>query len=204
MIRHTAITLAFVVGAAAFTPGLHAQPTLNGDKPALKVGDTWRWVRSDRRTGAQEAETLRTITSVAADRVEGTENQGKVVMTGDLMGMESPDWVRTGAPRFADYPLAVGKKWSFKFQQKNTNSPYTTNFQYDAEVVGIEKVKSPAGEFDAFKINYRGYWDSSGGGNGSLSITSWYAPAPRATVRTEVTSGRNATLTELHEFKLQP
>lgn len=195
--------LAAATLAAAFVPVLHAQPAPSGDKPTYAVGDAWQWVRADRRTGLKEGESRRTVTAVAGDRVEGSENQGRFVMV-DHKSMESPDWVRTGDPRFLDFPLAVGKKWSFKFEQKNNASPNTTRWQYDAEVVAAEKVKVPAGEFEAFKIRYRGYWDGSGGGNGSATLTNWYAPAARATVRSEFAIGRNDWVNELVELKLQP
>lgn len=203
MIRHT-VTALLVTAAATLAPALHAQPAISGDKPTLKVGDTWRSLRIDRRTGAQEAETLRTVTSVAADRIEGTENQGKFVLRGDYAAMETPDWVRTGDPRFIDFPLAPGKKWSFKYEQKGTTAAYATRWQYDAEVVAVETIKVPAGEFTAFKVTYKGYWNSGGGGSGSATVTNWYAPAARTTVRGEFESGRNSVVTELVELKLQP
>jgi hypothetical protein len=204
MKRHDLCAVACAIAAAALALPVHAQTPPSGDKPTFKVGDRWQWVRTDRRTGAKEAETLRTITSVSPGRVEGTENQGKVVITGDYNVLETPDWVRTGDPRFIDFPLAMGKKWSFKFEQKGTNAPAATRWQYDAEVVAVEKVKVPAGEFEAYKVSYRGFWNAAGGASGSATLVSWYAPAARASVRGEFESGRNAFVTELVEVKLQP
>jgi hypothetical protein len=204
MMRHVPVAVAFATASLALAPDLHAQAALNGDKPVLKVGDSWRWVRIDSRTKAQEADTLRTITAVSADRIEGTENQGKVVLAGDNSVIESPEWVRTGTPSFFEFPLALGKKWSFKYEQKGVTAAYSTRWQYDAEVVAVEKVKVPAGEFDAFKVTYRGFWSGAGGASGSSTVTNWYAPSARALVRGEFASGRNSFLTELVELKLQP
>jgi hypothetical protein len=208
MSLHRALSICLVaLPALTFLHGASAQgPALKGDMPAFKVGDTWRWVRSDKRTGVQEAETVRTLTAVAADRIEGTENSGNIVLDGEGSAMESPEWTRTGAsPRFFAFPLAVGKKWSFDYVQKGKTTPYTTRWQYDAEVMAVEKVKVPAGEFDAFKVVYKGYWNNqTGSGGGSATVTNWYAPAARATVRTEFDSGRNSNRTELMELKLQP
>lgn len=205
-LRRALSTCLVALPALTFLHGAPAQgPALKGDMPAFKVGDTWRWVRSDRRTGVQEAETVRTLTAVAADRIEGTENSGNVVINGDGSVAETPEWTRTGSPRFFDFPLALGKKWSFEYAQKGKTATYSTRWQYEAEVVAVEKVKVPAGEFDAFKVVYKGYWNSlTGSGSGSAAITNWYAPAARATVRGEFESGRNSNRTELMELRLQP
>jgi len=205
--RRALSTCLLVLPALTLPTGASAQaPALKGDMPAFKVGDTWRWVRSDKRTGAQEAETVRTVTTVTADRIEGTENGGNVIISGDASSvMETPEWTRTGSPRFYDFPLALGKKWRFDYVQSGKTSTYSSRWQYEAEVVAMEKVKVPAGEFDAFKVVYKGYWNSlTGSGSGSSAVTNWYAPAARTTVRGEFESGRNSNRTELMELKLQP
>jgi hypothetical protein len=177
----------------------------SGDLPTMKVGDSWKWVRSDRRTGIKEAEVLRTVTAVTAERIEGTENEGRFVLTRELHQIESAEWVRKGDPRFVDWPMAVGKKWSFNYVQEGKAPRYSARWTYDAEVVGQEKVKVPAGEFDTFKIVYKGSWNNdTGRTNGSASVTSWYAPAARASVKTEVQAGNTYNQTELVELKLQP
>jgi hypothetical protein len=177
----------------------------SGAMPTMKVGDSWKWLRVDRRTGLTEAETVRTVTSVTAERIEGTENDGKYVMSPDLQVLETPEWVRTGSPRFTDWPLAVGKKWSFNYVQEGKVQRYSVRWTYDAEVVAQEKVKVPAGEFDAFKIVYKGFWNNdTNRRNGSSISTGWYAPAARASVRTEVQSGNTLSQTDLVELKLQP
>jgi hypothetical protein len=174
-------------------------------QPTLKVGDTWRWVRSDRRTKLQEADTLRTVTAVSATRIQGTENGGTFVLSADLAAIETPDFLRLDdGAKFITFPLEVGKKWSFKYEQHNKNSTFKARWRWDAEVVGQEKIKVPAGEFDAFKIVLVGYFDGLNGGNGRSDVTTWYAPAARAGVRTWVESGRNSTETVLTELKLVP
>lgn len=202
------VVMAFLaVQALACVPSSLAQnPPLNGDAPAVKVGDTWRWVRSDRRTGAKEAETLRVIKSVAPDRIEAAENDGVAVFMSDMNALETPDWVRTPPTRFADYPLAVGKKWNLKFvQNSKTGDRFSSRIQYDAEVVGQEKVKVPAGEFDAFKIVYKGYWNNdTTKRNGAAKVTVWYAPAARSAAKIEYEDGYNYNVTELVELRLQP
>lgn len=194
------IPLAACAGAAFAQAA--AGPTAGA--PAFKVGDTWRWVRSDRRTKLQEAETRRTVTAVSATRIEGTENAGRFVMTPDWSIIEAPDYVRLDdGAKFIAFPLEVGKKWSFQYEQHNKNNAFKGRFKLSAEVVGAERVSVPAGEFDTFKIVTGGFIDNLAGGGGRLDVITWYAPAARATVRTWVDSGINKTETALVELKLQ-
>lgn len=192
--------------ALATVSAVQAQTPLAGDPPAVKVGDTWRWVRSDRRTGLKEHENVRTIKSVAADRIEAVETDGSALYTGDMSAVETAWWVRTPPARFALYPLAVGKKWEFDYVQNNkTGNRAKVRWQYSAEVAAQEKVKVPAGEFDTFKLVYKGSWNNdTSGRSGRAALTTWYAPAARGTVKIEYEDGTNYNVTELVELKLQP
>lgn len=175
------------------------------DAPQARVGDSWRWVRSDRRTGLKEWEGSRTVTAVSADRIEAAENDGPAVLTGQLHVVETANWKREPAARFIDYPLAVGKKWKFQYLQSSKTSRAVSRWEYEAEVVGLEKVKVPAGEFDAFKVVAKGYFTNQHNTNsGYAQVTTWYAPAARTSVRTEFVEGRTDNVTELVELKLQP
>jgi hypothetical protein len=180
-------------------------PSPRADLPTIKVGDSWRWIRSDRRTGQQEADTLRTVKSVSATTIEGEENGGGYVQSTTLAVLETPEFKRSGDARFLDFPLEVGKKWSFAYTQAGKTRPYEMRWQYETEIVAYEKVKVPAGEFDAFKIVSKGFGNSLRGNySGSATSTSWYAPAARGVVKIEYDEGRNSTTTVLTELQLQP
>lgn len=197
--------LGLVAAQAAWVAAPAWAQALPGEAPQAKVGDSWYWVRSDRRTGHKDFETRRVITKVSPDRVEATEDGGAVVMSGDMTVIETPNFVRVETARFLDFPLAVGKKWSFKFVQKGKTANYSTRWQYDAEVTGIEKVKTPAGEFDAFKLVYKGFWNNdTNRRSGHATVSTWYAPAARTSVRTEFDDGYSSNATELVEIKLAP
>lgn len=81
------------------------------------------------------------------------------------------------------FPLSVGKKYSVK-QNWDSGNGYT---EYKAEVQAFEKVKVAAGEFDAFRIKYEGFWNQTVGGaySGRAEFTRWYAPAVKNDVRRE-------------------
>lgn len=207
MLRRTILlqSLAALPALAVAQAAVPSPTALSGEPPLLKVGDMWRWVRSDRRTGLKEAESRRIITKVSPDRIEGTENDAPMFMSGDLNLMETAEYVRTGSPRFYDYPLSVGKKWSFKYSQASKVGPQRTRWQYDAEVAAQERVKVPAGEFDAFKVVCTGFWNSeTGSASGRGQLRLWYAPAARGSVKLEFEGGTTYNVTELVEMKLVP
>lgn len=207
MLRRAALILALsVLTVQAAAQSSTAAPGLSGQVPVFKVGDSWLWVRSDRRTGLKEAETSRTITKVSPERIEGTDNGNAITMTADQLAlMETADFVRQGSPHFVQFPLELGKKWSFKYVQASKAGPQRTRWQYDAEVVGQERVKVPAGEFDAFKVVCKGYWNNEvGSGNGAAEVTLWFAPAARATVKSQFQGGQSYNVSELVEMKLMP
>jgi hypothetical protein len=82
---------------------------------------------------------------------------------------------------FYKFPLEVGKKWEIK-EHWGSGQGHT---DWKAEVVAFEKVKTEAGEFDAFKIQYRGFWNRTSNGSGSdrAELDRWYAPAAKRFIK---------------------
>ena len=72
------------------------------------------------------------------------------------------------------YPaeLFVGKRWHTTFKQSRPSGIVYT-FQYDMKVVGRESITVPAGTFDTFKIEARGYNMQLGA---RLERNIWVAP----------------------------
>ena len=175
------------------------------DRPSVKVGDQWRFETRLGPAGVKSSDIVRVITSVTPSRVEGTENGQPLVMTPDLNNIESPRR-KDSDLRLLSFPLAVGKQWKFTddYEIMFENVPSRGNFS--AKVVGYGKVRVPAGEFDAFKLEAKGKW-VTGGATGEASLTYWYAPAARAVVKIEERWYKNVSThstRELVEFKLQP
>ena len=73
-------------------------------------------------------------------------------------------------------------------------------------MLGYEKVRVPAGEFDAFRLEAKGNWVSPNAPvPGASDLTYWYAPAARAILNEELqVTYMPTTTTELVEFQLQP
>lgn len=79
------------------------------------------------------------------------------------------------------FPLTVGKKYNLKWNYSN-GSGYT---EYSVEVAGYEKVKTEAGEFDAYRIMFDGWWTNTTGGHahGKATMTQWFAPSAKRVVK---------------------
>lgn len=76
----------------------------------------------------------------------------------DLMGNTTTNQrgVLSTPRQFYPAELFVGKKWHTRFKQTRANGT-TYTFYYDLKVVGRETVTVPAGTFETFKIQGRGF-----------------------------------------------
>ena len=137
------------------------------------VGDSYAYRRADLVKSAEHKYTL-TITSLANELV--TYNKGSQVR--DMLGnvafnKEFGEYsgAEGGAAQFYPAEYAIGKKWTARYRVNPPNGkPWST--EYDFKVVAREKITVPAGEFDAFKVEGKGY--STNGG--LLTFNYWIAP----------------------------
>ncbi len=101
------------------------------------------------------------------------------------------------------FPLAVGKKYVVNENWTNGNT------KYDAEVEAFEKVKTEAGEFDAFRIKLSGWWQRTKEGNssGKAEKTIYFSPVAKRIVKSDYLDRRsngsafNANVTELVKWE---
>jgi hypothetical protein len=175
------------------------------DRPSVKAGDQWRFETRLGPVGVKSSDIVRVITSVTPSRIEGTENGIALVLTPELNNVESPR-SKNSDQRLLNFPLAVGKQWNFTDDYELTVEQVPGRGNFSAKVVGYGKVRVPAGEFDAFKLEAKGKW-VTGGATGEASWTYWYAAAARSIVKIEERWYKNVSshgTRELVEFKLQP
>ncbi len=87
------------------------------------------------------------------------------------------------------FPVSVGKKYKVKLNWDNGRG----FDELDAEVLAFEKVKVEAGEFDAYRIRYTGFWNQREGGNftGRTERFVWYAPAVKGFIKSTYTNRTN-------------
>ncbi len=103
------------------------------------------------------------------------------------------------------FPLAVGKKYAVTVHWNDGNG----NTKYDAEVEAFEKVKTEAGEFDAFRIKLSGWWQRTKEGNssGKAEKTIYFSPSTKRIVKSDYVDRRsngsafNANVTELVKWE---
>ena len=204
-LSHFVSALLMLTGCLGATAGLAQAAGEKAEAPQIKVGDRWKTEQKDKRTGNKESDTTRTVTAVSANIIEGAENDGAFKMTVELNLLESSTTVITGDAKFLSFPIEVGKKWNFKYNYASKINQGKGRSQLEAEVVAYEKVTVPAGSFDAFKIEAKGFWNNDAArSNGRSKSVYWYAPAARAVVRTEYEDGYNNWVRELIELNLQP
>jgi hypothetical protein len=173
------------------------------ERPNVKVGD--RWVFATRSTYGAKLEYAWVVTSVSPTRIEGTENGKPLALTPDLNIIESPQQ-KNSDERLLSFPLEVGKQWSYVNDYLLNDMTYGSlqgRNKVSVAVLGYEKVRVPAGEFDAFKLEAKGNWVSpQAPGPGESNLTYWYAPAVRAILKEELQSSyMPAYTTELVEFQ---
>jgi uncharacterized caspase-like protein len=111
-----------------------------------------------------------TAVDMDADRVE--YNNGEYLS--DTMGniVANPRGGLSTPRQFYPAELFVGKHWRTMFKQSRASGAIYT-FQYDLKVVGRETITVPAGTFDTFKIEARGYNMQLGA---RLERNIWVAP----------------------------
>jgi len=115
----------------------------------FSIGDVARYVGNEGNTNEKTGRMRRvTHVDVEADRVE--MNEGRFVT--DLLGNElKNDNTEYEIPvQVTPAELQVGKRWSARFWAKRRDREFDEDM--DAHIVKRERVKVPAGEFDAFRI----------------------------------------------------
>jgi hypothetical protein len=165
------------------------EPTLND----YKIGEKWVW--NWKRTVEGEV------------RAEGEDIQEVVDYNGVLGFWNGVDTVRISAflnqeqssTPFRDWPLFVGKKWKYESEWENNEGTKGKTSQ-DAEVVSFEELNVAAGNFMAYKIEYKGIVTNSRGYKGEMSDTWWYAPELKTYIKHVNDDGYGVYTNELTHY----
>jgi hypothetical protein len=183
-----------------------AQSAAKADRPQVKPGDQWQF-KIGGNAVASGLDLTWAVTAVSAADIKATENGKPLLLTPDLNQVESPrrkdsDW------RLLSFPLEVGKAWTYVNDYVLKDTGTEGQQKYSVVVLAYEKVRVPAGEFDAFKLEAKGSFSGrshAGPVSGSSSRTYWYAPAARAIVKEEIDDAyRGRYGSDLISYKLQP
>ena len=193
--------LAFLCAACAPMPvGTPLESTQPATAPAVAVGETWTYRVHDGFTGLD-----RGTERYRVDQVAG----GNITVARERMGLEEVqvydshwNWLRRPATNLQsfnyspayqafDFPLMPGKQWEARLTATDPADGRRFPVRVVGKVIGWERVRVPAGEFDALKIVrgvYVDYWVQSVRGSSNIIETEWYAPAVKQSVRREASS----------------
>lgn len=186
--------------------------------PTLEVGDSWTIRETSEGTVAPLlTEAVRSVQGSVVEIVV-SRGRGRTLWTYDnptqrflvLYGL-SGGGVRqarlldeTGNDPLIRFPFVVGDSWPVS--RKLGPAGDVTTQRMTGHVLGEERVTTPAGTFDTYKVELSGFWSAdaqaTAGVRGRETETIWYAPVVKHFVRREiVTNGwANAKTTSVAIF----
>ncbi len=157
--------------------------------PQVRVGDKWTYQWHDGYTGFSRGTYSHTVTAIEPQRVTV-----EVVRDGHPAGTQffTPDWnwlekpmtnlqnFRYDPPYAAlPFPLETGKTWRAYIKATDPAAGRTNRVRIDGDVLGWERIKVPAGEFETIKVRRMVYAGNEDYDRGEDDITEfdWYSPA---------------------------
>lgn len=194
------IPLAFLAGCATPPAYMPANAPASVAPAQVKIGDFWEYSVRDGYTGLPRGVYRYEVSGVDGGRVvvdvlHDGERIDTRIYTAGWNGLEHP---LTNLQRFRyapafpayAYPLAPDKSWYTVVAATDPATGRTYNVHTKGKVVGWERIKVPAGEFDALRIQRYVF-----AGNDEyfklqeeIDETDWYVPAVRRAVRTHARS----------------
>ncbi|MDP2809734.1 MAG: caspase family protein [Rhodocyclaceae bacterium] len=199
------------VQVASVAPDISRSREAPVSAPAFpREGDFWRY-RGSNQNGP-DAPTYR-VAKVMADTIEiryvsNRNEQMTIVLNTDWnplvqLGQEGAAEVKfvPFAPQY-QFPLEPGKKW--RGQYKGECGPLCSfEADYENEVRGWERIKVPAGTFEALRIDSRETFKHAFGISSSGTGSVWLAPELKNPVKFEYTySGRRIKDYELEAYQM--
>jgi hypothetical protein len=168
--------------------------------PQLRVGDTWRYAVRDAFTNLPRGELEYRVTRVEGDTVTVEARSGDRVTT--ELYTRSGNWLRRPATNMQEFsynppyealafPLMPGKKWKARSVATDPADGRSFPVRIDGAVLGWERIRVPAGEFDALKVRryvFLDYWRSKVRGQSIIREDEWYAPSLGKIAKRETTS----------------
>lgn len=148
---------------------------------SYQVGDSYQHQVIDLQTRISKPLTMK-VTQIDLNAERVVYNDGEFVS--DLMGNTTTNQrgVFSTPRQFYPADLYVGKKWTTRFKQSRPNNVSYT-FEYKLKVVARETVTVPAGTYETFKIEARGFNLELGA---YLERNIWVSPGINADIAHEI------------------
>jgi hypothetical protein len=180
-----------------------SNPFAQADRPRLAVGDTWVYRVSNGYNNEVRGQIRYQVESVDAGRtvVSATPDPPSLGQAYTVVYTKEGNWLRhpvashgqsveyefaSAYPAYV-FPLQPGKSWSLRVTATDTAMKRLNSVRVDGTVLGAERIRVPAGEFDTIRIRRLVYAGDADGFKEETRIyeTDWYAPALGRPVRTE-------------------
>jgi hypothetical protein len=199
------------IGFLMLLAGLAGSACAQAPARPAKVGDVHVY-STDQRTDRLRFDETVTVTGIEGGRIK--TRHARSDRPEPIEGIYGADWaaVKSGTsgsqyepaiPQL-QHPLKVGAAWEGSYQLLSANGA-RSRLKMEYTVAAQEKVRTPAGEFDAFRIESKGYLSGvSWQGGFGIQQKNWYAPAIDRIVRTEYKEQRTMgadNVSELKQFK---
>jgi hypothetical protein len=191
--------LATAVAACAPMPvGTPLQSSASAAAPTLSMGDSWTYHVRDGFTGLDRGTQRHQVVEVTGERIgmtitlqNGVEESWAYDHGGNWLkhrahGLQSFDY--SPPYRAFDFPIAPGKTWRARLTATDPATGWRFPVWIDGVVLGWERIKVPAGEFEALRVKrtvFFDYYDYTTRGRSEIVEYEWYAPAVKQAVRRE-------------------
>jgi hypothetical protein len=152
--------------------------------PAPAVGDSWTYQYTDVWKGAKGNINRMEVTAVDDSGVHIAVKRaasGALISTQLFSAEMNP--IERGSVHFAPsfarfaFPLAPGKEWSSDITGDNSKTGKQVRYHIKGKVVEWEKIRVPAGEFEALKVMVDANYEEADSNGGRLTETAWFVPA---------------------------
>lgn len=201
-LRAVGLVLLLAGCQAAPVPPL-TNPFAQTDAPRLAIGDTWVYRISNGYNNEVRGQIRYQVEKVDAGRsvVSATPDNPYLGSSHTEVYTKEGNWLRrpltnhdqpveyefaTAYPAYV-FPFEPGQSWSMRVNATNPATGQRNSVRVDGEVLGAERIRVPAGEFDTIKIGrrvYAGDWDFFLHET-HIDEIDWYAPALGRPVRME-------------------
>ena len=171
--------------------GASAAQAQSANLPDVQVGDRWYWQHTDALANIRDWTSIDQVIAVddKTIKVRG-QIKGK---PGYAVHTFARDWspIDVGVAKYdpplqiLSFPLTVGKKWSQSGDKQVLSNGKHGSYNLRGEVQAFEKVTTPAGTFDAYKVvlTIDATSNDEDANVGHTTDTEWYAPALKRYVK---------------------
>jgi hypothetical protein len=197
-----AFTVVVLLGMAWGTQAFAADCGSPQSAPTYQVGDNWAW------RDEQGVEWSNSVVQVQGTGTQIKRPNGEVALfdkdwiirqvkprNGDLVTQQGAKYTAIDQTTL-DFPLQVGKSWQYTFYGQTSNGRGV--FTERQKIIACEEVSTPAGKFQAFKLE-----GTVKGPMASGTFYRWYAPQVKQYVKQQyVHSGSWVWDSSAHDSEL--